>query len=85
MSKYDYYINCQKLTPPLDERFPYTAFVDYIYEVTEGGRKRINIDFGETKGDTLQDAEKKMRKKVELWIVEQESNIKDGRGANFQR
>ena len=35
MSKYDYYIDYQRLKPPLDEKFPYTAFVDYIYEVTE--------------------------------------------------
>ena len=61
MSKYDYYINCQKLIPPIG-KFHYTAFVDYIYEVTEGGRTRINIDFGETKGVTWEDAEKKMRR-----------------------
>jgi hypothetical protein len=72
MAKYDYYIDCQKLMSQLDERFPYTAFVDYIYEVTESGRTRINIDFGETQGVTWEDAEKKMRKKVELWIAEQE-------------
>ena len=85
MSKYDYYINCQKLIPPLDERFPYTAFVEYLYEVTEGGRKRIDIDFGETKGVTLKDAEKKMRKKVELWISEQESHFEESHETYLRR
>ena len=85
MSKYDYYISCQKLIPPLDEKFPYTAFVDYIYEVTEGGRTRIDFDFGETKGVTLKDAEKKMRKKVELWMAEQEAHFEESRGTYFQR
>jgi len=85
MSKYDYYIDCQKLMPPLDERFPYTAFVDYIYEVTEGGRKRINIDFGEVKGVTWKDAERKMRKKVELWISEQKSHVKESHETYLQR
>ena len=60
------------MTPPLDEKFPYTAFVEYIYEVTEGGRTRINIDFEETHGVTWEDAEEKMREKVKSWIAEQE-------------
>jgi hypothetical protein len=85
MSKYDYYINCQKLMPPLDERFPYTAFVEYIYEVTEGGRKRIDIDFGETKGVTLKVAEKEMRKKVELWISEQKSHFEESHETYLRR
>ena len=71
--------------PPLDERFPYTAFVEYIYKVTEGSRKRIDIDFGETKGVTLKDAEKKMRKKVELWISKHESHFEKSRGIHLQR
>jgi hypothetical protein len=85
MPKYDYYIDCQKLMPPLDERLPYTAFVEYIYEVTEGGIKRIDMEFGEVKGVTWKDAEGKMRKKVELWISEQESHVKESRGTYFQR
>ena len=85
MSKYDYYINCRKLMPPLDEKFPYTAFVEYIYKVTGAGRKRVDIDFGETKGVTLKDAEKKMRTKVESWISEQESHFEESRGTYLQR
>ena len=85
MSKYDYYIDCQKLMPPLDERFPYTASVEYIYEVTKGGTKRIDMDFGEVKGVTLKDAEGKMRKKVELWISEQKSHFEESHETYLQR
>ena len=62
-----------------------TAFVDYIYEVSEGGRTRIDIDFGETRGATWKDAENKMRKKVELWIAERESHSEETRETYFQR
>ncbi|MHC4439357.1 MAG: hypothetical protein ACYS3S_18540 [Planctomycetota bacterium] len=70
MPKYDYYINCQMLMPPLDEKFPYTAFVEYMYEDSGSDRKRIDKDFGETQGVTWEDAEERMRKKVEVWIAE---------------
>jgi hypothetical protein len=70
--------------PPLDEMLPYTAFVEYIYEVTGAGNKRIDIDFGQTKGATWKDAEKKMRKKVESWISEQECHFEKSHGSHFQ-
>ena len=85
MPKYDYYIDCQKLMPPLDERFPYTAFVVYIYELAESGTKRIDMDFGEVKGATWKDAEGKMRKKVELWISEQKSHFEESHETHLRR
>jgi hypothetical protein len=85
MPKYDYYINCQMLMSPLDEKLPYTAFVEYIYEVTGENSKRIEIDFGETKGETWKDAEKKMQKKVKSWISEQESHCEENHGTRIQR
>lgn len=69
--------------PQLDERFPYTAIVEYIYEVTEGGRRRIDTDFGETKGVTWKDAEKRMRKKVELWITEKSTESHHDQQNNY--
>jgi hypothetical protein len=85
MSKYDYYINCQKLTPPLNEKLPYTASVEYIYEETGDDRKRIDEDFGEIRGVTSKDAVERMRKKVELWIAEQASHVGESRGIYLER
>lgn len=61
--KYDYWAVVQELIPPIGENKFFA-----IAQICEIGKGKINHDLGEVWGETRDEAEKKMLKKIEVWI-----------------
>lgn len=68
MKRYEYSIKVQELIPPIGNLYRYFAIVAYMYEIGSGSDLKISVDFGEVHGETKEDAEKRMKEKVEEWI-----------------
>jgi hypothetical protein len=69
--KYSYEIHVQDLIPPIGGVYRYFAIVRHIYEDKGDHEEKVQHSFGETHGATKEEAEKKMRDKVERWIEDQ--------------
>jgi len=66
-----YWIDTRKLIPPLGRTYNYHANVSWLRDKES---KEINHDFGETYGQTEQEAYDRMKTKVEKWIDAEESS-----------
>ncbi|MDO8609080.1 MAG: hypothetical protein Q7R95_00895 [bacterium] len=64
--KHDWWIEVQQLIPPIGGIYKYFSIAE-IYEI---GKGKINHNLGEVHGKTKEEAEKKMREKVEKWLKE---------------
>ena len=71
MPEYRCEIGTAKLIPSFRGTDHYRAFVEYIFEFKGESRTRIQHDFGETYGRTEEEAQRKMKEKVESWKAEQ--------------
>jgi len=69
MKKYDYEIKTREIIPPMN-RAKYAGNLDYIYEINNGKRIKLDIKFTESWGWTKEEAEEKAIDKVEAWIKE---------------
>ena len=67
----DYEITVQELIPPIGRIFTHCAAISWVYEKTNEGNKRINVNLGEVNGKSEEDARKKMQLKFESWLSEQ--------------
>lgn len=61
--KYDYWIEVKSIIPPLGNKKFYA--IARIHEISKG---KVDNDLGEVWGETKNEAEKKMRRKVEEWL-----------------
>jgi hypothetical protein len=72
VKRYDYDIDIDDLVPPIGGVFRYAAYVRYMVEIDGDKRQRLQISFGETHGETKQEASEKMETKVKKWIQQQQ-------------
>ena len=67
----DIIIRTNKMCPPLAGIYKYFAVVQVLYVVDESGRRKVDESFQETYGQTKEEAEEKMQKKVLDWVKSQ--------------
>ena len=71
MRKFNYDVFVNKLNPPLGGMLKYYAKVPHIYEDLCTKETEVYVEFGETWGETKDEAEQKMREIVNKWIKQQ--------------
>ena len=67
----DIIIRTNEMCPPLAGIYKYFAVVQVLYVVDESGRRKVDESFQETYGQTKEEAEEKMQKKVHDWVKSQ--------------
>ncbi|WP_333877549.1 hypothetical protein [Methylobacter sp.] len=72
MKEFDYEIETREIIPPIKHN-KYAGKLDYIYEINNGKRIKLDIKFTESWGWTREEAEEKAIDKVEAWIKENKS------------
>ena len=67
MEVLDYEILVQDLIPPMGGGLKHYAVIQFLFVMTDEGRKQINPRLGESYGKTEKDARAKMQAKFDAW------------------
>ena len=67
----DYEITVQELIPPIGHVSTHCAAISWVFEKTNDGNKRVEVNLGEVYGKSEEDARNKMEKIFESWLAEQ--------------
>ncbi len=68
--KIDYEILVQDLIPPIGGVFKYYAVIQFLVVETPEGNKHINPNLKEVYGKTQEEAQTKMKEKLDNWLKE---------------
>lgn len=71
MAKYEYYIDTQRIIPPVAGMYQFFAVLE-LYRKGEKKNERVYPDFEEVWGRTEEEARSKMEAKVKEWIASQD-------------
>jgi len=72
MKEYDYQINTERLPRPVGRKLRCLAFVAFMYEETDTGRRPVEHDFGKACGRTEEEAIEGMEERIDFWKAEQD-------------